>query len=237
MLHIKTEKFTGPLGLLLQLIEKEELDITEVSLAKIADQYVELIRKSSRIDPDHTADFLVVAAKLLYIKSKALLPYLVLDEEEEQDLEEFERQLRMYKEFIEATKEIEKKLGKKKFMFAREFSRKAIFNSAKIFSPPKKLNSEELRMVFTDILNKAKPVKKELEQETLEHKINIEDKIMRIQSLLLDRIKFSFNKLRQESNSKTEVIVSFLAMLELSKQRELILEQSELFGDITINRF
>jgi len=83
MIDIKIDKFRGPLGLLLQIIENEELDITEVSLARIADQYVKYIRSSNDIDPDKMADFLVLAAKLLLIKSKALLPYLYPEEEEE----------------------------------------------------------------------------------------------------------------------------------------------------------
>ena len=96
---IKIDKFQGPLGLLLQLIEKEELDITEVSLAKISDQYIDSIKNTKNIDPGETADFLVIAAKLLFIKSKALLPYLY-PEEENEEIEELESQLRMYKEFL-----------------------------------------------------------------------------------------------------------------------------------------
>ncbi len=71
---VKLEKFEGPLSLMLKLIEKEEMDITQISLAKIADEYVAYIRKSENIQPENMADFLVIAAKLLLIKSKALLP-------------------------------------------------------------------------------------------------------------------------------------------------------------------
>lgn len=105
MLQIKTEKFQGPLNLLLKLIEKEKLDITEVNLAKIANQYIEYIKKLTKIDPDDLADFLVVAAKLLLLKSKALLPYLCFEDEDETD--ELEKQLKMYKEFLQATEQIE----------------------------------------------------------------------------------------------------------------------------------
>ena len=96
-MNFKIDKFEGPLGLLLQLIEKEEMDITEISLAKIADQYIEYIRSYKGIGPEEMADFLVVAAKLLLIKSRALLPFLKGEAEEE--IQEFEHQLRMYKEF------------------------------------------------------------------------------------------------------------------------------------------
>lgn len=79
MIEFTTEKFSGPLGLLLQLIEGEKLDITEINLAKIADQYVSYLRTLSDTDAEEMADFLVIAAKLLFIKSKALLPYLEYD--------------------------------------------------------------------------------------------------------------------------------------------------------------
>ena len=114
MVNFKLEKFEGPLSLLLKLIEQEELDITQVSLANVADQYVNYIRQSDHINPDEVADFLVVAAKLLLIKSRALLPYLYPEEEE--DIEELQQQLRMYQEFVKASKGINLMLGKKKFM-------------------------------------------------------------------------------------------------------------------------
>ncbi len=233
MLNFKIEKFEGPLSLLLQIIEKEEMDITQISLAKIADQYVDYIKNSNQINPDEMADFLVVAARLLLIKSKALLPYLY--PEEEQEIEELEQQLKMYKEFIEAAKRIDKIIGNKKFMFAREFNRKAILASANLFSPPKNLTAKELASTFKELLTYIQPAEK-LEEETLDYKINIEDKILTIQQMLLDRIKVSFNKVLAGAKSKTEVIVSFLAMLELIKQRDISVKQNDLFEEITINK-
>lgn len=234
MLDFKTEKFEGPLALLLQLIEKEELDITEVSLAKIADQYIDYIRKVGQIDPEATADFLVVAAKLLYIKSKALLPYLYPEEDEE--VEEFEKQLRMYKEFLEAMKVIEAMIGKKKFAFAREFNRKALLNNVNFFSPPKKLVKENLAIIFEGLISAIQPKEEKLEEEQLERKINIEDKILSIQQIVLEKIKINFSKIMEKAESKTEIIVSFLAILELIKQRNIFVDQSDLFGEITINK-
>jgi segregation and condensation protein A len=233
-MDFKTEKFEGPLGLLLQLIEKEELDITEVSLAKIADQYIDYIKKSGQIDPEATADFLVMAAKLLYIKSKALLPYLYPEEDEE--VEELEQQLKMYKEFLEAMKVIETMIGKKKFSFAREFNRKALLNNINFFSPPKKLTKETLAMVFQDLINSIGPQEEKLEEEKLERKINIEDKILSIQQILLEKIRINFSKIMESAESRTEIIVSFLAILELIKQRDINVCQDDLFGEIIINK-
>jgi segregation and condensation protein A len=234
VINFKTNQFEGPLSLLLQIIENEEMDITQVSLAKIADQYVEYLKKAENINPEEMADFLVVAAKLLLIKSKALLPYLFPEEEEE--IKEFEDQLRMYKEFLEATKKIESMIGKKKFMFAREFNRQAILQSAKLFAPPKNLNKEDLQSVFSELIERIKPQAEELEEKVLERKINIEEKILHIQKTLLDRLQVSFNKILAGAENKTEVIVSFLAMLELIKQREITADQGELFEEIMITK-
>ncbi|MBU4375381.1 segregation/condensation protein A [Patescibacteria group bacterium] len=232
MIDIKIEKFQGPLNLLLQLIEKEEMDIAEVSLAKIADQYIEYIKITDKISPDDMADFLVVAARLLLIKSKALLPYLCAGEEEE-EIKELENQLKMYKEFLEAAKGVDFLLGKKKFMFGREFNRKLILNNLNFFSPPKKLTAENMANVFKELIGGIRPLEK-IKEEKLEHKISIEDKILSIRQMLINKIKFNFNRILQHAKSKTEIIVSFLAMLELIKQKDVIVTQEALFGDMEI---
>lgn len=234
-MKIKIEKFEGPLSLLLKMIEEEEMDITQINLAGIADQYIEYIKNNKNINPDDMADFLVIAAKLLFIKSKALLPYLYTDEDTE-DADELERQLKMYKEFLEATKKIEKMLGKKKFMFAREFNRKVALVSTKSFSPPKKLSTDEMKEVFKELIMRIKPVEK-LEEETLDSTINIEDKILSIQKEVLEKVRISFNKVLRDAKNKTEVIVSFLAVLEMMRQREVMLHQDELFTEIFITKW
>ena len=232
-MNFKIDKFEGPLGLLLQLIEREELDITEISLAKIADQYIEYIKQAKTLKPEELADFLVVAARLLLIKSRALLPFLKGEEEEE--IQEFEHQLRMYKEFLEAAKKIEAIIGKKRFSFAREFNRQAFLASANIFSPPKNLTAVDLATVFGEIIRSIKPQEK-LEEKNLEQIVNIEDKILAIQQILLEKIKISFNHVLVGAKNKTEIIVSFLAMLELIKQRDITVVQGGLFEEIEINK-
>ncbi|MDP2736435.1 MAG: segregation/condensation protein A [bacterium] len=232
-MNFKIDKFEGPLGLLLQLIESQELDITEISLAKIADQYIEYIRGLKAIAPEELADFLVVAAKLLLIKSRALLPFLKGEEEEE--IQEFEYQLRMYKEFLEAAKKIESLIGKKRFSFAREFNRQAFLANAHLFSPPKNLKAADLLNVFNEIIKNIRPIEL-LEEKNLEQIVNIEDKILAIQQILLEKIKVSFNHILANAKNKTEVIVSFLALLELIKQRDITVAQIDMFGEIEINR-
>ena len=234
MLQVKTDYFQGPLGLLLRLIEKEEKDITQVSLARIANQYIDHIHnRSGNINPNEMADFLVVAARLLLIKSKALLPYLYPEEDEE--IEELERQLKMYKEFLEAMKVIEKMVGRKKFMFAREFNRKAMMANVSLFSPPKNLKASDLATIFQDVLGKIAPPDK-LKEERIERVINIQDKIRSIRQTVLNRLHISFGKILEAAESKTEVIVTFLAMLELIKQRDISVSQDGLFREIVISK-
>ncbi|KKR91292.1 MAG: Segregation and condensation protein A [Parcubacteria group bacterium GW2011_GWC2_42_12] len=233
MLNFKLDKFEGPLGLLLQLIEKEEMDITEICLAKIANQYIDYIRSSREIEPEGLADFLVVATKLLLIKSKALLPFL--KGEAEQEIKEFEDQLRMYKEFLDATKEIEAIIGKKRFSFAREFNRRAFLANAHIFSPPQGLKVNDLFNLIKEIIGSIK-LPALLEEESLAKIVNIEDKILAIQQILLNRLKCSFNYILAGEQNKTDIIVSFLALLELIKQKNIVVAQVDLFGEIEINR-
>jgi len=239
MIDFTTEKFSGPLGLLLTLIESEEMDITEISLAKIADEYVAYIRSANDINPEELADFLVIAAKLLFIKSKALLPYLYSAEEEE-EINDLERQLKMYKEFVLASQQIKAIIEAKRWLYlpplVNASRRRSQFNLP-VFSPPAKLTAVIMQEKFlTIIAGLVKQIAEKLPEETLEPKINIDDRIASIKKLLLDKIKINFSRLLASAATKTEIIVSFLAVLELAKQKELLFEQEELFSEIHISR-
>ena len=239
-MEIQTEKFSGPFGLLLSLIESEALDITEISLAKIADDYVTYIKEAKDIGAEEMADFLVIAAKLLLIKSKALLPYLYTREDEE-EVDDLERQLKMYKEFIEASVKIKDRLAIGKRLYLPPLNKSfRLQGKLPSFSPPKKLSKENLKDKFTEILlvlekELKKREREKLPVESLEPKISIDDKIFSIRTLLSQKLKLSFSRILKEAKSRTEVIVSFLAVLELAKQKELYFEQGDLFSEIMIN--
>jgi len=224
---VKLEKFEGPLDLLLQLIEREDLPITEVSLSSVTDQYLRAI-KATKVPSEDLADFLLVAAKLLLIKSRILLPQIDLGLEEEGI--PLDVQLRMYKEFVEAAKIIDAKIKKKQFAFVRE---KPPFQKG--FFPPKTLTSEKMAAVFREIVKALEPVIA-LPKQALERAVSIQDKIARIRQLLSDRAQASFSSLLREAKNKTEVIVSFLALLELVKQKIVDVDQEKLFEDIEIKR-
>jgi len=241
MMDFTTEKFSGPLGLLLNLIESEEMDITEIALAKIADEYVAYIRANQGIDPEELADFLVIAAKLLFIKSKALLPYLYTGEEEE-EINDLERQLRMYKEFVAASQKVQELVLANRRLFLPPLSknRRVQFNLP-VFCPPAKISAALLQERFLILLANlekqlAKRQEDDLPEKTLEPKISIDERIASIRQMLLDKIKVNFSKLLAAATTRTEVIVNFLAILELTKQKELFFEQEELFSEIYISQ-
>ena len=225
---VKIEQFEGPLDLLLQLIEQEELDVTKLSLAKVADDYLTYVNTSPDIKPEELADFLVVAAKLILIKSKQLLPSLEV-EEEGIDLE---TQLKMYREFVQASQKINKMIKQKNWAYGRE---KLVLGATAGFFPPKELGKEILREAFFKIVKKLEPFI-DFPKETLRKTISISEKIDHIKNIILDQAKARFSQVVGRAKSKTEVVVSFLALLELVKQRVVKVSQDELFEDITIQK-
>lgn len=236
MFVVSLDKFNGPLGLLLQMIESEKLDITEISLAKIADEYVEYVKNNENIKADEIADFLIVAAKLLWLKSKALLPYIISDEKEE-ETDDLEKQLKMYKEFADASLVIADIIALGNYQYTPKFNkqnRQKLFNLP-LFIKPKNLNPDILKTLMLDLIAKISE-EKPLEEERIEESISIEDKISFIRQTIKEQISFSFNSLIKKGASKTEMIVSLLAILELIKQKEIEFEQEALFSEILLLR-
>ena len=227
--HIKTEKFEGPLDLLLELIEKEKMNITEFSLAHVADEYLEHIRSNENIHLDNLAEFLSVASKLILIKSRALLPFLEFSEEEEEEIKDLAVQLAEYKKFKEASLKLGEIAGRKKIEYSRD-----IFSGVKaIFYPPEDLNMYDLKKYFQEILNEI-PVVEKLEQEIVSEVMTLEQKINDLQNFLRQKIETSFSELTANAENKIDVIVSFLAVLEMVQQRIINVEQGELFKEIQL---
>jgi len=226
---IKLEKFEGPLDLLLQLIENQELDITQVALAKVTEQFIEYVENSGQLNPEEVADFLVIASKLLLIKSKTLLPSLEIDDEEASELE---HQLKIYKEYYEASKVIEQMIEEQRFAFARE---KPIRVFQRRFSPPLGLRIKDLGLMFEEVLKRLEPIVN-LPKEIITRTISITEKINQIKKYILEKVSFNFKKLLNNGGTRTEVIISFLAILELVKQRTIDVSQQGMFEEIEIKR-
>lgn len=220
--------FDGPLDLLLKLIEDEEMDITQVSLAKVADQYLDYMNQIENLSLRDMAEFLDVAARLILIKSRALLPELEMSDEEELSAEELQRRLLEYKKFREAGKNFKDILKARPFCFDRLI----YFEEERVFSPPKGLTGIALKNIFSSVLGEI-PKIEDLEEEVVTEVVSLEEKIEHIRSTLQRKLKTVFSKLT-DSKSKIEIIVIFLALLELVKQRIISVKQDETFGDITI---
>ena len=220
-------QFNGPLDLLLQLIEKEELDITTISLAKIADEYFSYI-KAHEFNPIELADFLVVASRLIYIKSKALLPYLVIEEEEEGSLED---QLKLYREYVNASKAVELILKKQATLYSRE---KIPAETA--FRPPHKLTLEGLKEIMERVVHLLEPVLK-IPAAIIQKTVSIKDRMEHLKDMLAKKAVAGFSHFVKDVKNRMEVVVSFLAVLELLKQRFVSVEQTELFSEIKFNPY
>lgn len=243
-MQIKIEQFEGPLDLLLQLIENQELDITVLSLASVTEQFLNYVkslpaptsfdpnagRGGQEKNPTHLADFLVIAAKLLVIKSKALLPNLDLGAEEEETAFDLTEQLLLYKKFKEAAKFLKKLDLMRRQSWTRPDSQTQAF-----FLPDPGLSVQTLHASLRLLAEELKEIIK-LPQQVIKEVVSISEKISHIQRLISEKLEMSMTQLIKDSKSKTEVIVTFLALLELIKQRVLTVEQSALFEDIMIKK-
>lgn len=230
MYKVQLEKFTGPLDLLLQLIEKEEMDIAQVSLAKVADQFLEYMQQIQTLGAKDIVEFLEIAARLILIKSKALLPQLQLTDDEELSAEELALRLKEYKKFKEAGKKFKKLLEAERYCFNRQ----VYIEEERIFSPPPGITAGDLRNSFGDVLGSV-PMIEDLGEEMMTEVVSLEDKIDHIKTSLTQRMNTMFSKLH-DSESKMEVVITFLAMLELMKQRIIDVKQEEIFGEIELKK-
>ncbi len=227
--QVKTEQFEGPLDLLLELIEKEEVDITRVSLAQITDTYLTYINQRKNISLHNLADFLSVAAKLILVKSHALLPLLQLEEEEESDLEELEMQLAALKIFKDHHEQFQACFAHAQAMYGNA----GIWGQDVCFCPPEDLSQEAVRAAFLSSLHTI-PRMESLEEKIVSDVISLERRIMTIQKSVQERAEMAFSEITASAQDRSEVVVSFLALLELVKQKIIVARQNGVFDDIVL---
>jgi len=229
--QLTLEKFSGPLGLLLNLVEEQKLSINEISLAEIAEKYIAYLKSLEEMPKDELAAFLVIASTLMLIKSRSLLPGVKFTEEEEMDIKELEQRLKTYQFFKKLSQHIRELNKQDKHLFGRE----AYVGMSAIFFSPEGLKIEDFKKIMDEILE-AVPKAEKLPEGTLGKMISIEDKMAEIQERLNRMLALTFDELKNSAREKIEIIVSFLAMLELVKQGWLILDQQKLFGGIELKK-
>ena len=232
---VKLEIFEGPLDLLLYLVKQNHLEITNIPIATITDQYLKYLELMQAFDLDIAGDFLVMAATLMQIKSRMLLPpeALTPEEAEEPDpTQELIRRLQEYERFKQAA-ELLSSMEKTRLV---QFSRGA---------PPESSPAEEveelveaslfdLLSAFSQFMNGE--ISREMVHEIIKDEFTVGDKIQALRNMMQEKERMSFTDLFQAAKSTLEVVATFLALLELIRQKEVLIKQTQLFGEIVILR-
>lgn len=233
---IKIDNFEGPLDLLCHLIDKNKMNIYDINLSEITDQYVEYLKEQERLNLEVASEFLVMASTLLYLKSKKLLPK---QEEEEEELteEELINRIIEYKKF----KEISKTL-KDNYL---EFSNRLFKGAEEIELPKQTLEKNYQKEIIPQIYKKLverNSVKlnqnaKNIEKIAITDNYTVASKVKEMFKVLVKQKKFVFNRLFSlKQHNRQEVVTAFSGLLELSRRSKVETMQESLFGDITVQK-
>lgn len=234
--HVKTDLFEGPLDLLLELIEKRKLFINDISLASVTDEYIARVNSMGELPVGEIADFVALAATLLLIKSRSLLPNLSLTEEESRDVKELEYRLAVY----QLLKEASKSLGRR--------SQENYLHEGRapelppLYIPDESATVKNIRAA-ADTLMQAFPQALALPKVAVKKIVSLEETIQDLADRVTKAFKLSFHafagladKEAALREKKPEIIVGFLALLELVKQGIIKATQSKQHGDITLEQ-
>lgn len=236
-LHVKLSVYDGPFDLLLDLIKKNEMDIYNIQIADITRQYLDYLGEMKALNLEIAGEFLVMAATLIYIKSKLLLPNETTEEDEDgvDPREELVRKLLEYQSFKEAAKN----LGLLEFERGKIFTRQMTDYYLKDLSPEEvgidtfSADLYDLLQAFHAVLSQAKKIEF---HEVFEEVVTIEEKIDYIKTKLSGISEVSFHALFTEKFSRNELIATFLALLEIVRSKFARVKQNENFGEIMIEK-
>lgn len=226
---VKTEIFKGPLDLLLSLVEKRKLFINDISLSKVADDYIEYLKEYERLPVGDAASFILIASILVLIKSKSLLPKLDLTDDEQESIEDLESRLKEYKKFKELSVHIEKRFGKR-VIFPRVHVSKHI---QPVFTPDQSMTHKNILAAVMSAISKV-PRPEPIPKKTVQKIVSLEETIDILTKRINNCLKMSFSEFsgKKGKSERITVVVSFLAMLELVKQGTIIVRQERIFSDI-----
>ncbi len=232
--YVHLQQFDGPMDLLLYLVEKYELDIQDIFVSEITGQYLEYMKQIDALDMDKASEFLAMAATLIYIKSRHLLPRMPQETSEETEDEETRliRQLREYKLFKEAGEELRTLEAQAKNVFTRlpeefAFPQKEI----QLQNVPYTALLEALRAV----LEKSKPDEPSALHQVQQDRYTVRGQLQKIRSVLRGKPSIRFEELFRPDAVKMEIIVTFMALLEMISRGEILLRQKEPFAPIRIS--
>src|SRR5262245_58846020 len=229
--RVKLEIFEGPLDLLLYLIKKDEIDIYDIPIARITEQYLAYLELMQELDISVAGDFLVMASTLIYIKSKMLLPPDPKVDGEE-DLGDDPRA-----ELVERLLEYQKFKSAAQMLYSRGEIESACYTRGPLetdsSNPEVSTTLFDMLRVFREVLKRAEA---EMEMEIARDEMTIAEKLAQIHAMLEERERINVRELFEMSRSKRELIITFLALLELVKEWKIYLIQTEPFGDIFASR-
>ena len=234
--EIRLDNFEGPLDLLCHLVDKNKMDIHEVNISKITDQYIEYINAMKELNLDVTSEFVLMASPLVFIKSKSLLPKQVEDEGELTE-EELIHRIIEYKKY----KEISKKLREKFEIYSKRFYKVP----EKIELPKLKLeenySSDLIEEAYKQLLKKNKEKinvnADNIEKIAITETVTVSSKVRDIFKELIKKPKFIFNKLcKTNKYTKLETVTAFTGLLELTRRNKVKTNQEKIFGDITVEK-
>lgn len=231
---VRLEVFEGPLDLLLYLIKRDEVDIYDISIERITTQYLEFMDAFKILDLEVAGEFVVMAANLIYLKSRSLLPVSVQPPEEEAEEEdprwELVRQLLEYKKFKEAAQHLQQREAERENLFARLPEKPEVMAER----PLGEVSVFDLINAFNNILKRID--QKEDLREIFEERFTVSDKIELVMKLTGSGVPLKFTELFSGMASRGEIVVTFLAVLELVRLKQLRVVQEEVFGEIELRR-
>lgn len=231
---VKLEIFEGPLDLLLYLIKKDDVNIYDIPISKITEEYLKYLEVMKLLDLDVAGEFIVMAATLLQIKSKMLLPPVPGEEElleEEDPRAELVKRLLEYKKFKEAASQLSEKESKQSELFRRSATEDTLGLEGD--SPFFEVSVFDLITAFTKIL---KDIPKDTFYKVIKDEFTVSEKMHDILHLLVNKQVVYFSELFKNAKNKFEVVTIFLAILELIRLKEICFRQSGLFGEIEVTR-
>ena len=233
---IKIDNFEGPLDLLCHLIDINKMNINDINLSQITEQYIEYLNKMEKLNLEIASEFLVMASTLLYLKSKSLLPKQETEEEELTE-EELIKRIIDYKKY----KEISKKLRENYIIYS-----KRIFKAQEEIPLPKQKIQKDydkniIPEMYKNIIEKSSQRinenAKNIEKIALVENYTVADKVKEMFRVLIKQKRFVFNKLfSTKKHDKQEVVTAFSGLLELSRRNKVLTNQDELFGDIIVEK-
>lgn len=244
-INIKLEAFEGPFDLLYHLIEKNKIDIYNIPISSLTDQYIEFIENSNSKDMDNMSEFIVMATTLLEIKSKMLLPK-IKDENNQNDKdprEELVKKLIEYKKFKNIADDFRKREKSSSFIYFKSKNNNLKFfedNEESFEEFMKNVTLEDIFKAFENVMNRKEAKIDHVRNsfKSVERDLyTIDEKIDYIRDLIFLTPKITFKSIFRKSVAKTEIVVTFLALLELIKMKDIFVEQDKTFGEIIIKKY